>query len=223
MNNPVWLKVVCIVSIILGSLGLLMSLMGIAGQLMIEAMHSAMLSFVNVMPQAGPQQQADAMKEFFQASIDVQLAWRPLNMVLMGLNLFVASALVAGGIQALRMKPAGRKLLLAALAAAAVFEMIRGPATVAVQWQMSKSMGPLMQRMMEASTPAGANLPPGQQQMIENMQRSIMVSSALMGMVTTLSMAVVKIAFYIAGVWLLLRPHIRAMYSPQLASAEVVA
>jgi hypothetical protein len=223
MNNPVWLKVVCIVSIILGSLGLLMSLMGIAGQLMIEAMHSAMLSFVNVMPQAGPQQQADAMKEFFQASIDVQLAWRPLNMVLMGLNLFVASALVAGGIQALRMKPAGRKLLLAALAAAAVFEMIRGPATVAVQWQMSKSMGPLMQRMMEASTPAGANLPPGQQQMIENMQRSIMVSSALMGMVTTLSMAVVKIAFYIAGVWLLLRPHIRAMYSPQLASSEVVA
>jgi hypothetical protein len=164
----------------------------------------------------------ELQRELQTEMASIQREWRPLNLSFLGLNLFVASMLLAGGIQALRMKPSGRKLLLAALATAAVFEIVRIPPTAIMQWQTSKIMSPYMQRMMAASTPPGTTMPPGQRQMMDKMMRSVMVSAILVGIVTALSMAAAKIAFYVAGVWLLRRPHIRAMYSPQQVEAEVV-
>jgi hypothetical protein len=222
MNNPVWLKVVCIVSIVLGSLGLLMSTMGLVGQLSLERTRDATLRWMEALQKNAPQPMIELQKEMQNEMVAVQQEWMPLNLALLGVNVVVAGALLAGGIQALRMKPAGRKLLLAALIAAAVFEVVRLPPTAFMQWQMSKLMSPFMQRVMEASTPPGKALPPAQRQFFDKLGRSVMVTSILVGIITTLSMAVVKIAFYVAGIWLLRRPHIRAMYFPEPAAAEVI-
>ncbi len=223
MNHPVWLKVVCIVSIVLGSLGLLMSIAGLVGQLSIERTNDATLRLMESLQQgAAPQPMIELQKELQSEIVAIQQRFMPLNLVLLGGNVLVAGALLAGGIQALRMKPAGRKLLLAALIAAAVFEVVRVPPTAFMQWQMSKLMSPFMQRIMDAGTPPGTAVPPAQRRFMDKMARSVMVTTILIGIVTALSMAAVKIAFYVAGAWLLRRPHVRAMYLPEPAVAEVM-
>jgi hypothetical protein len=222
MNNPVWLKVMCIVSICLASLGILVSIAGLFGQLMIDRTEAATVKFMDALQQGIPQQTKDLQKQLQHEIADVQRYWQSVNLCLAGVNLLVAGILLAGGILALRMKPGGRKLLLAALAIAAVFVFIRLFAEAGMQWQISKTMGPFMEQVMQSATPPGTAVPPAQRQMMQKMSRSIMVFSMLVGFVTTLSLALVKIAFYVAGIWLLRRPHIKAMYTQQFAPAELV-
>jgi hypothetical protein len=221
MYHPVWLKVVCIVSIALGALGLLMATLGIVGQLTMERTHESTLRLMESLQQGAPQPMMDLQKELQAESMAIQRQWLPLSLSLLVVNVFVAGVLLGGGIQALRMKPGGRKWLVAAMAAAAVFELVRLPPTAIMQWQTSKIVNSYINRILEATTPAGANVPPAQRQAMNKMTRSFMVAAVLFGMVTALSMAVAKIAFYVVGVWFLRRPHIQAMYSPA-ATAEVV-
>jgi hypothetical protein len=46
-----------------------------------------------------------------------------------------------------------------------------------------------------------------------------LVASTIMGLLTALGLAIVKLAFYGAGMWLLTRPHFRAMYEPAIAAS----
>lgn len=220
MNNPVWLKVVCIVSIVLGSLGLLMTTTGIVMTLMAERVQASTLRWMEVVQKwAGiPPQVQEVQRELMIEMAAVQERWVPINMGVLAVNVFVAAALLAGGIQALRMKAFGRKLLLAALAVAAVFEIVRVVPTSLMQWEISKQMGPYMQPIMEASTPKGPVMPPAQRKMIQTIMRSSTVAGVLLGLLTALGMAVVKIAFYLAGVWLLRKPHVVAMYAPPVVA-----
>jgi hypothetical protein len=223
MNNPVWLKVVCIGAIVLGALGLVMAATGIVGQLMAEQTQASTLRWMEAMQGGGglPPQVQDIQRELMTESARIQHRWRPISLAISIVHFFVAAALLAGGIQALRMKESGRKLLLGALATTIVFEVVRLPPTALVQWEMSKLMGPYMQRLMDASAPQGAAMPPAQRRTMQTVMRSTMVASVLIGFLTALGMAVVKIAFYVAGVWLLRQPHVRARYAAPLA-AEVV-
>ena len=223
MNNPVWLKVVCIVSIVLGALGLVMAAGGIVGQLMAEQAQASTLRWMEAMQGGGglPPQVQEIQRELMTESARIQHRWMPINVTVSVFHLLVASFLLAGGIQAVRMKESGRKLLLAALATAIVFEVARLPPTALVQWEMSKLMSPYMQRLMDASAPQGAAMPPAQRRTMQTVMRSSMVAGVLIGFLTALGMAVVKIAYYAAGVWLLRQPQVRARYAAPLA-AEVV-
>lgn len=222
MNHPVWLKVVCIGCIVLGALGLAASVTGIIGLLVAEQGQVWMEKLMGAVQQGMPPQMKEVQGQLMQESMDIQRQWRPFHLALAVTNLFVASGLLAGGIQALRMKPVGQKLLLAALAAASVFEVVRAVPTTLMQWQTTQLMGPYMERLMEASTAQGQNMPPAQRQSFQRMMRSTMVAGTLMGLAMTIAIATFKIAFYVAGIWLLRRPHIQAMYNRQFAPAEVV-
>jgi hypothetical protein len=217
MNSPVWLKVVCIVSIVLGALGLLMAMTGIAGQLFAAEAQESTLKMMEAFQVGGvPPAIKEIQKEMMDASVAVQRRWMPINLAISIVHLFVAAALLAGGIQALRMKPSGRKLLLMALVAAILFEIGRLPPTGIMQWEMTKVVGQFSQRLMDAAAPSGKALPPGQKKTIQMVMRTSMVAGTLIGVLTALGLAIVKLAFYAAGVWLLIRPQFRAMYEPAI-------
>lgn len=219
MNSPVWLKAVCIVSIVLGALGLLMAMTGIAGQLFTEEAQKSTLRMIEAMQVGGlPPQMRELQQEMMDQSAVVQRRWMPINLAICIVHLFVATALLAGGIQALRMKASGRKLLLMALWSAILFELGRLPPAGIMQWEMSKIMGPFAQRMMDAAAPPGKAMPPGQKKTIQMIMRSSMVAGVLIGVLTAVGMAIVKLSFYGASVWLLTRPHFRAMYEPAIAA-----
>jgi hypothetical protein len=216
MRNPVWLKAVCVVSIVLGSLGLLMATTGVVMTLLADRVQASTMKWMTTFQGAGglPPEVSKIQQELMVETAAIQQRWLPINLLVLAVGVVVASLLLAGGIQALRMKSTGRKLLLAALATAAVFELGRVVPTTLMQWEISKLMGPYMQRIMEASSPKGVAMPPAQRKTVQTVMRSSMVAGALIGLTTALGMAVVKIAFYLGGVWLLRKPHIVAMYTP---------
>ena len=76
MNNPVWLKVVCIVSICLASLGILVSIAGLFGQLMIDRTEAATVKFMDALQQGIPQQTKDLQKQLQHEIADVQRYWQ---------------------------------------------------------------------------------------------------------------------------------------------------
>lgn len=223
MNHPAWLKVVCIGCIVLGSLGLLTGLIGIAGQLFNASVQSSMEKFMGAMQQGAPNKTLEIQRKM-QAEIGaVQQRYLVMNLILLGVQLFVAALLLVGGIQALRMKPVGHKLLIAAMSAAVVFELVRLPPTIIMQWESSKIMQPFMDEMMAGSGPQGGGMTPAQKRTFQTIMRSSMMFGVLFGVAMALGMAAVKIAFYGCGIWILRKPHIRDRYAGVLAPAEVVA
>jgi hypothetical protein len=214
MNNPVWVKAVCIVSIVLGSLGLLMATTGVIFTLMAERSQDSMLRMMQAFSAGGmPPEVQEVQKQLMADTAAIQKRWLPINMVILGFSFLVAATLLAGGIQALRKRAAGRKLLLAALCIAAVFELVRVVPTSLMQWEISKLMSPYMQRLMDVSVPKGPAMPPAQRKMMQTIMRSSMTAGVLIGFLTALGMAAVKISFYLGGIWLLRKPHVLAMYS----------
>ncbi len=218
MNHPVWLKVVCIVSIVLGCLGLLMAVTTIVGQLMLEQVQVTTLKWMQAMPAIGmPPKMLELQKDMMGQTTAIQLRWQPVFLALGCLHVFVAAALLAGGVQALRKKPMGRKLLLFAMTAATLFELVRLPPTAGMQWQMSKLMSPFMDRMMEVSTTQQRGpMSPAQRKTVQTITRASMVAGVLLGFLTALGMATFKLAFYGGGIWLLRQPHVVQMYAPPM-------
>lgn len=220
MYSPVWLKVVCIVSIVLGALGLLMAATGLIGQWKAEDWQKSTAKLMEAVQAGGvPPQIKELQQEMMDQTIAVQRRWLPINVAVSTVHLLVAAVLLAGGIQALRLKPSGRKLLLAALSLAIVFEVVRIVPTSMMQWQMSKIIEPFMQKTMEAAAPPGKAMPAAQRKSIQMVMRASMMAGLLIGVLTAAGMAIVKLAFYIAGIWLLRRPQFQAMYEPAAAAA----
>ena len=94
MNNPVWLKVVCIGCIVLGSLGLLTGLAGVAGQVFSASMQSSIDKFLNAMQQGAPNPAFDVQKKMQAEIVAVQHRWLVTNLILLGVQLFVAAGLL---------------------------------------------------------------------------------------------------------------------------------
>lgn len=220
MYSPVWLKVVCIVSIVLGALGLLMAAAGLLGQWKAEDWQKSTAKLMQAMQAGGvPPQFKELQQEMMDQTMVVQRQWRPMNLAISTVHLCVAAALLAGGIQALRLKPSGRKLLLAALCLAIVFEVVRIVPTSIMQWQISKIIEPYMQKLMDAASPPGKALPAAQRKSLQMVMRASMMAGLLIGVLTAAGMAIVKLAFYITGIWLLRRPQFRAMYEPAIEAS----
>lgn len=220
MYSPVWLKVVCIVSIVLGALGLLMATAGLIGQWKAEDWQKSTAKLMETLQAGGlPPQIEELQQEMMEQTMAVQRQWRPVNVAISLVHLCVAAALLAGGIQALRLKPLGRKILLAALSLAIVFEVVRIVPTSVMQWQISQIIEPYMQRIVDASSPPNKAMPAAQRKSLQMVMRASMMAGVLIGVLTAAGMALVKLAFYIASLWLLRRPQFRAVYEPAVEAA----
>lgn len=168
---PGALKTICILCIVLGSLGFFGSLAGIGGLLFQEQL-SAMQMNGPPSQQAMQAKMAEAQASFFIP-----------NMLLVFGNLLISPMLLAGGIGVLTKKMWGPKLLSFALITAAVFVSIRTALTSFFQFQAFSVMKEAMTNQVPAGPGAGTT-------------ESIMMAAIYFGFALGAAIALALAAFY---------------------------
>ena len=195
------LKTIAVIAIVLGAMGLFTALLSTAGLLLGSKLQMA-FSPAN-QPGMTPQLRNAqcAMQNDMQA---LQDRFQPFNLVLVVLHAILAFFLLAGGIQSLRLVPAGRKLFLAACSIALVFELIRAAVQSLLQVQMGSLMAVHMQKMMEAqtSTPAGFG----------DMMSSFARIGIFIGLAIGLIWVVAKLVYFVIAIRLLRKPEVAGLF-----------
>ena len=116
-------KLVSVIAIVLGGLGLATTLVGAVGQFVGTRMQSAFASF----QQPGlPPEMRDAQQAMQVELQAIQVRFRPASIALLIGHFAVSAALLWGGIECLRRKLRGRPWLLVTCLATSVFEVVRG-------------------------------------------------------------------------------------------------
>jgi len=195
-----WLKAICIIAIVLGTLGLLSALMGIVGL----AIGSELQGAFGPGAQPGmPQELVDAQTQM-QADLQaVQDRFFAANVILTLVQVLVASTLLVGGIQCLRRISPGRRVLVAACFAAMLFEIVRGIVQGFVQMATAPVATRSIERMMEST---GGQTPPEATEFVMMATRV----GVVLGAVVFLGLITAKLVFYVLSVRYLRKPEVRS-------------
>ena len=204
------IKAICIVTIVLGGLGLASALMGAVGLWAGQQMQAA-FSMPN---QPGvPKRLQDLQRDMQREMQAVQNRFLIANLVLLTGHVIVASGLLAGGIQALRRRPSGRQTLVVACLAAIVFELIRGTVQSYIQVQAMSVMTRFFQAMMDVSMEEAANA-------AEWVAWGARVGMVI-GVLAMIFWILAKVVFYSFTVWYLRKPAVRQYLDTAEAAATV--
>ena len=145
-RRPGALTAICVIAIVLGTMGFMSSGMKGLNLLVGKPLQELMSSFGG----AQNQEMAKAQEEMNEAIWEVaDRFWIP-NALLASAQFVLAIALIFGGIKALKLQAIGRKVLLAACCFLAVFEIVNVGLTSLVQIEMMPIMEVHMQRVMKA-------------------------------------------------------------------------
>lgn len=206
-QRPGGLTAVCVVAIMLGSLGILAGLTGAAGM----AMRSRVQAFSEKM-----QPDADAAQLQRRVSQRTNALWdeHPVRTwSLVAGRLLVATSLVVGGWLAFKLKRAGRKLLLATFAAGVLFELLQ----IIPSIQVANASYDAMQQAIEARPSENNERPPG----INQTLAAFMKASAIMQIVIVLVLMAAKCSYYVIGFWYLKRGRAAVHFRPRTAGGAL--
>lgn len=206
IQRPGGLTALCIVAIVLGALGILSGAAGAAGM----AMRSRIEAFTEQI-----QDDEDAAKLQRRVSQRANAVWEehPIRTwSLVAGKLVVATLLLAGGCLALKLKPAGRTILLGAFATGILFELLQTAPNI----QAVNASYEAMHQAMEESLSNGEQRPPGFDQTIA----AIVKASVIMQILMAFAMLVGKCAYYAVGLWYLKRARIAASFSRRISEGE---
>jgi len=195
-----WLKAICIIAIVLGSLGLLNALASTAGLIFGRQIQNA---FSTSFQQDEPEAMRDAEEQMYAELQTIQDRFFAISAILIPVHVIVALALLVGGIQCLRRVPPGRRVLLGGCYAAIPFEITRAVVEALIQFESWAVTSRCMPEMMEAG---GGNAPPQMAEFVMTFAKAGMVVGLVMGLVWV----TLKLVFYIAAVRHLRKPEVRA-------------
>lgn len=214
MNKPSgWFQVVCIAAIVLGALGILMGLFGV-----ISAVARPVMQEMMKPPQSGmPAEQFNVETEMQRETQAITNRWLPLTLPLRIVEMVVSVCLIVGAIRSLRLRPAGRILLVIALWAAVVVELVQLFPTIAIQRETMTVTSKYMSDIMENSAPKGQQMPAG----LDNTMKSVtnVVFIVMIAIVALLTLA--QVAFYVFGAVYMVRPSVRELFA-EPAVAQLV-
>jgi hypothetical protein len=197
-QRPGGITALCVLTIVLGSIGVLTGLTGIANIVFQRRVQGAIASLQPDEEMARAQQEmADEAEQFSQQHV-------VRNWIFEILRLAIAMSLLVGGIWSLGLKPLGRRTLLAVFAVGVVFE-------VAQIWPLLDARELTargMDRMIQAQAQKQGNAPPGSDAFLK-MLVQVMVTVQLFVMIALL---LAKCSFYGFGLWYLNRPHVAALF-----------
>ena len=183
-QKPGGLTAIAVICLILGSLGALMALFGIA----MLFLQGSMNQFQAAQP-GGPPPEFLAEMEALQASQFIP------TLIVNGCNVIIGSLLAIGSIGVLGTKEWGRNLLRNALLAAIFFVVVRG---IYGMWVQYSSMS-----VISKMVPAGGD---------KATMEAIMQGTIIFGIVIGVIWMVVLIGFYIWSRIYLNKPPIRALF-----------
>jgi hypothetical protein len=202
------IKTLCIIIIVLAGLGLASALMGAVGLLAGQQMQAAFT--MGNQPGVPPRVQ-DLQRDMQRGIQAVQDQFLAVNAVLLAGHVIVAAGLLLGGIQSLRRKFPGRKILIAACLSAIAFELIRGTVQAFIQVRLMSVMTRFFQEMMQVSMNEAAEAA----EWVAWSARAAMVVGVLM----LIGWILAKVVFYSFAVWYLRKSAVRQY----LDTVEVIA
>jgi hypothetical protein len=197
-RRPGGLTFVCVVAIVLGGLGLLGALSGMASLVFGSAMQDA---FTVRQPGMGDDVM-DTQIEIQKRLQAVTNRYWEFHLGFSLVHLVVAGSLLAGGILALRSSPSGCRLLVTVFVVAIIFELSRAVFQVTVQIDMLAAVSDAISRRAEAPTNDGG---PG-----GDFLATIMKASFFVGIGLTACFALAKVIFYGVGARYLSRLQIQS-------------
>jgi hypothetical protein len=208
---PGGLTAVCVISIVLGALGLggsLFSLVCIVGQ---STLQNVFKENAFKMPRQpgmpdGPFQAQEEMQKKIE---EMTRRYQGINIGVVLLNLVISAGLLVGGIMGLKMVPKARVWLVTVLAAAILFEIIAAVIAIFIQIEMASFMSGSMSKIissMPKGGPQGGNA-------IETFGKIFM----FVGIAFSVGWALAKIIFYGFSVLYLRRPNIRQLFPEDTA------
>lgn len=195
--RPSVLTALCIITIVLGSLGILIGLGGIA----VTALQGPLQEMVSQMQPKGDEEAERLQQQVTKDSREFAERHMVRNIVLAIARLFVAGGLFAGGILAFRLHVAGRKVLLVAFVGGIVFELCQ-------IWPMVEAAR-FTGHLMDAQQQIGGHNADGD---ANAQMRVMMKAAAAMQIAMMAAMVLIKTTFYAFGWWYLTRPHLAALY-----------
>jgi len=197
---PTGLKAVCIIAIVLGALGTLISCGGAASLAIGPALQSAF----NMPAQQGMNPEMVRAQEELQTQMTaIGNEFMPFTIATVVVHLLSGLALLLGGIFTLKLSTTGRAILLTGCVLAILYELINGVLSVVVQLRMM----PAVQKFMDQALQRG-----GQAEMGSAFGR-FMLAGMLVTLGISLVAMLVKLAFYVFSVVYLKKSHITAYFA----------
>lgn len=203
--RPGLLTTLCVLCIVLGALGILNSLLGAMG----AAGGRAFQAWIAPKTATGmPPEMQEAQQKFQDdvAAVQDKFFWALVPSI--GFRFVAATLLLMGGIRALSLKESGRKLLLAACVAGAVFELGHAILQSLVNLEMMTAVNSYVENLMNA-IPQNNKTPPGFTNMMQAITRGAIIASVILSYL----IALLKIGLYLSGLVYLQKKHVRARFT----------
>lgn len=205
--RPSSLTVVAVVAIVLGAFSTCCGLyagIGLVANDRLQAMSQQM---------AGVGRRADDPmvheQRVLQAElVEFQRGWAPFTGGFVVVQLFVALLSILGGALALTGKGVGRAMLMGTFVVGTIFEVGRGIVETFMQLQMMDVTQRYMGRVM-AATQHGQAMPAG----MEQTMTAVMGGTSVAVVVLMLLWALVKVAYYVTGLFVLRGEQVRRYFA----------
>jgi hypothetical protein len=215
-GKPQLLSAVCVICLVLGGLGLMNSVLG-ATQ---AALGSKLQQWFQPKAGAGIPPEMQKAQDEFQAEINAveKRYWTPM-IVSLSFRFLAASLLLVGGILALGMKEAGRKLLIAACVIALCFELGHAILQSVVNTEMMTAVNSYVDGMLESMPRGRGGGPP--KNIVQTVQTITRVS-IMAGLAMFYLLVAIKAGFYLFSFVYLQKPHIQALFADKILPAKLV-
>ncbi|HEV3340625.1 MAG TPA: hypothetical protein VG125_09715 [Pirellulales bacterium] len=198
VSRPGGVTALCVLTIVLGSLGLLTGLATIGTLVFGAQMQSAV---------AGLQPDAEAarvQREIAEEADEMMRQHLVRNWILVVVRLNVAMGLLLGGIWSLHLKPIGRTTLLAVFGLGIVLEVFQLWPT----WEARDVSARTFERIMQTQQQQLNKAPPGFDATMKIMGQVM----ATVQLVMAVAMFLAKSGFYGFGLWYLTRPRVASLF-----------
>jgi hypothetical protein len=198
--RPAGLTTVCVITIVLSSLGLLTALQSVASM--------GMQSF-NPGAAAGgaPPELVQIQQDMEAATRAIMRRFLPLMIAALVLQLGLCAGLLYGSIQTLRLRETGRKVLSWTYAAGLAIEPLRTALGCVVIYESFGVMQPFMTKMMNASS-GGKPMPAN----VSQIMGQFMYIAGIASIVISIIWLLAKSGFFLWALAYLRRPQIRSLF-----------
>ncbi len=197
---PSTLKAICIIAAVLGGLGLFGALAGAGGLALGQLVNNVGPGAPTVSPDAQTPSELNTQQRMQARMQETASRYLPWSILMVGVQFITALSLLIGGLIALKLKPAGRKLLMLASLVAVAYVLCSSTLYIMMQTENAGVLREMFQNMSERGAgPMGA-FP------------KIMTTMLYVGIVFTLGLSLVKLSFYAITVVYMGKPPIKALY-----------
>jgi hypothetical protein len=200
------LTALCVLCIVLGTLGLMNGLFGTVGAIAGPKLQRMM----QPKSSAGvPAEMQKAQQDFQDEVIEIQGKYFWESIAALAFRFVAATLLLVGGLRALGLVESGRKVLLVACGVALVFELLHAILQSVITMEMMTAVNSFVTGMV-SSMPEGKGKPAN----FNNMMQTIVRGSIIAQLVIMFLLVVAKAALYLFGLVYLQKPHIKMLFKP---------